>query len=219
VSGPTRSGLPRWSAGLLAALVAGVLVAGCGSDGDDDDASTTTTADDASGPEMPDAELPEDGEITSPPAGSDAGGPLGAQPCDVVDITTVETAVDNALRAGEIVDATVTENDLTWTPDECQWENEVLEIEVQVAGDDDFPDGGLLCPEPLGVGAQVTPVDGLGDSAFWVYDDNDGEGTLRVCTATALVDATIAPDDIAPLDAATTQAAATALAEQVLAAL
>lgn len=214
----------RWAARLLAALLVGTLVGGCASESSDDAGGSVTedTDDDSGQPDAPEAEATDDDEEAAP-SGPDAGGddPLGAHPCDVVGDQTVEDLTGAALGSGQAAtSATVTENDLTWTPDSCTWENEVLEVKVQVAGAGDFATGQLECPEPLGIGAEVTAADDLGDSGWWKYDDDDdGEGTLRVCTATALIDVEVEPEFGNPRDEADLRAIATGIAETVLAAL
>ncbi len=207
---------------MLAAVVTAALVVGCASESSDDagGAGTEEADDDSSAqPEAPEAEAADDdGAPPSDPAAGTAG-PLGAHPCDVVDDEAIDDVTGAPLDFGQEVTATVTENNLTWTPDACRWEDRTLEVSVQVAGADDFATGQIECPEPLGIGSEVTAADDLGDSGWWKYDDNDGEGTLRVCTATALVDVEVAPDHVAPIDEADARAIATSLAETVLAAL
>lgn len=82
------------------------------------------------------------------------------------------------------------QNGATWASAGCDWENDAedLEIDLDLSGPTDFPDGGVICVEPGGVG-DVTPVDALGTQAWWKFDDFDEvEGELRVCTDDALVE-------------------------------
>ncbi|MHA6693493.1 DUF3558 domain-containing protein [Homoserinimonas sp. A520] len=81
------------------------------------------------------------------------------------------------------------QNGVTWTSTGCDWEGEgELEIDLDISEASDFPDGKIACIEPGGVG-EVTPVDGIGNQAWWKFDDfNEVEGELRVCTDDRLVE-------------------------------
>jgi len=208
----------RAATGGLVLAVAALLAPACASEGDDpptiasDDDATPTTADDRV---LPDPDDP----APSAPTGDGTDGPLGAHPCDVADEAAVEAAAGVALGAGQPVDQTISENDLTWRPDRCSWEADDLEVDLDVAGPEDFPGGALACPAIPSGGGETEAVDDLGESAEWEYE-SDGEATLRVCTATALVDAGVEPDlDTSPIDEAGARATAEALVRPVLAAL
>lgn len=82
------------------------------------------------------------------------------------------------------------QNGTTWTSTGCDWENDQadFEIDLDISGATDFPDGTIVCIAPGGVG-DVTSVDGIGTQAWWKFDDfNEVEGELRVCTDDSLVE-------------------------------
>lgn len=82
------------------------------------------------------------------------------------------------------------QNGVTWTSTGCDWENDEAEIEIDldISDSSDFPEGTITCIEPSGVG-DVTPVEGIGNQAWWKFDDlNEVEGELRVCTEDRLVE-------------------------------
>lgn len=82
------------------------------------------------------------------------------------------------------------QNGATWMSTGCDWENDDadLEIDLDISQASDFPDGTVTCIEPGGVG-DVTPVDGIGNQAWWKFDDfNEVEGELRVCTDDRLIE-------------------------------
>lgn len=80
------------------------------------------------------------------------------------------------------------QNGVTWTSAGCDWEGEGLEIDLDISESSDFADGKVACIEPGGVG-DVTAVDGIGDRAWWKFDDfNEVEGELRVCTEDQLIE-------------------------------
>lgn len=82
------------------------------------------------------------------------------------------------------------QNGVTWTDTGCDWENDAadLDIDLDISVASDFADGKVNCIELGGVG-DIAPVDGIGTQAWWEFGDiNEAEGTLRVCTADALID-------------------------------
>lgn len=191
------------------ALTVAALLTACGGDDDDDADDDATTTEQDAGTEPDSGTAPTDDEAAS-----------GDHPCDVVDAAAVEALVGSPIGEGEVRITTVTENDLEWTPDECEWDVEdVIEMDLHLVQADDYTAGEVVCPELGGLGAEVTEVDGLGDSAQWEYSDNDGSAHLRVCTATGMVDAKVEPEDVTTFDSAELQAIATELAEPVLALL
>lgn len=105
-----------------------------------------------------------------------------------------------------------------WTSDTCRWgDDDSLELKLSVSAADAFPDGALLCPEPLGIAGDVSPVSDVGTQAWWVWVEiATVEGMLRVCTDTALIDIGLeAPSG----ESAAFQAQATDIATEVLAQL
>jgi hypothetical protein len=131
-----------------------------------------------------DAPAPSDTQPTEPEmdAGGDECGGLTTQ--DLADIFGVE------LEGPEPSTGDSDQNGVTWTSTGCDWENEALELEIDldISVASDFPDGTINCIEPGGVG-DVTAVEGIGNQAWWKFDDfNEVEGELRACTDDQLVE-------------------------------
>ncbi|WP_403022433.1 hypothetical protein [Salinibacterium sp. GXW1014] len=80
----------------------------------------------------------------------------------------------------------------------CDWEAQQgdLEIDFDYSEAGDFASGSVECVEPNGRDDVVSPVDGIGNSAWWVTDDdNDASGELRVCADDALLELEVDSDD------------------------
>lgn len=139
----------------------------------------------------------DDSESTAGSSGEDAGSgsdsesvEAGDYPCGLLSDDDLTPVFGSSLGPGQASTGETTENDVTWTPQSCRWgDDDTLELRLSVAGAEAFPDGGLQCPQPLGIAGEVTPVSGLGTQAWWVWVDiSTVEGMLRVCTAAALLD-------------------------------
>jgi hypothetical protein len=187
----------------LAVLALTLVLAGCG---DDDDEITSGGAD-----ETPSASAPEATE-TEQPAG-------GVEVCELATEADVEAAFDEDLPAGSFSSGSTDEDGVQWQSDICNWDVEDgLEVSLALSTAEDFADGELLCPELDSFDTPATPVEGLdATSAAWVTDQVDpDEGTLRVCTDTALIGIDIeTPDGTGDPDTMRDQAVA--LAEVALA--
>jgi len=156
---------------LLALAGAALLVIGLGGCSAPADENTEPDAPNQSEPAQPDA-----------PADDAPCGGLTTE--DLVGIFGVE------LQGPEPSTGSSDQNGITWNSSGCDWENDAaeLEIDLDIAGPSDFPDGELNCIEPGGVG-DVTPVTGIGSQAWWKFDDFDEvEGELRVCTDDRMVE-------------------------------
>jgi hypothetical protein len=141
------------------------------------------------GPDLPPAaSVPADDDQGTRPADDECGGISGA------DIASI---VGHDLGEGEPDSGTVTVNDLTYSTTGCDWEDGDWEIDLDLSYAEHFDDDTVHCVEPLGIGHDVTPVEGLGSQAWWVDDDDDhAEGELFVCSDLAMVGVKIeAPDD------------------------
>lgn len=70
-----------------------------------------------------------------------------------------------------------------------------VEVDLNLSFAEQFDDGVVHCVEPSDHLHPVTPVDGLGDSAWWQSQDfensTDAEGELTVCVEEALIAVTI----------------------------
>lgn len=148
-----------------ALLVAGL--AGCSAPATDTDAPAAPT----------------ESTTTEPDATTDEGQCGGLTTDDLVGIFGVE------LQGPEPSTGDSDQNGVTWTSTGCDWEGEgELEIDLDLSAASDFPDGEIACIEPGGVG-DVTPVEGIGNQAWWKFEDfNEVEGELRVCTDDQLVE-------------------------------
>lgn len=112
---------------------------------------------------------------------------------------------------------TVGWQDVEWTITGCRWESPERVVDVDVADASDFV-GGFQCVEPLARAAEVSEVDGLGDRAWWIWDDfQGGEGRIVACQAEQWVSVEIRGDRSGPLiDEEETQAAALVIARALL---
>jgi hypothetical protein len=190
---------------LLAAIALSFVLAGCG---DDDEPIRSGGSDETS----------ESPPTTSAPATS-------TTPIDEIDVCTladeadVEAAFGEDLPPGSFSSGSTDEDDVQWQSDNCNWDIEDgLEVSLAVTSAEDFVDGGgLQCPELDSFVIPSTPVEGLdADSASWVNDKIDpNEGTLRICTGSALMDIDVESPD-GSRDPETMQSQAVALAEVVL---
>ncbi len=181
-----------------------LTVAGCG--GDDDEIRSGGADDTPSAPEM----------STSM---EDRPDPADVEVCDLATEADVEAAFGADLPAGSYSGGGTDEDGVQWQSDNCNWDIEDgLEVSLEYSTAEDFADGELLCPELDSFSTPSTPVEGLdATSAAWVNDQVDpDEGTLRVCTDTALINIDIETAD-GTGDPDTMQQQAVALAEVVLA--
>jgi len=132
--------------------------------------------------EQPDA--PGQSEKTTPDAPDDTAACGGLTTEDLVGLFGVE------LEGPEPSMGSSDQNGVTWTSTGCGWENDEidLELDLDISDASDFPEGAITCIEPGGVG-DVSPVEGIGNQAWWEFDDfNEVEGTLRVCTDDRLIE-------------------------------
>jgi hypothetical protein len=192
--------------------VATVLVVGAAACGGDDDAAS----DDAPTTEQPTAAASGDGDTGA--SGQDTAAVAGGAgaPCDVTDAATVEAVLGQPLGEGDAGQVSVTENDLSWTAEACDWETDAgLEIELRMVAADALPGE---CPRLSSPVYEVTEVPGLGDAAWFEFDDLQGEGGVRACAAAGMVEARIESGDT-PVDEATLEATAVALVTPAIAAL
>lgn len=199
----------RWLRVAVATVVlAGVSGCGDGSGGEpaaDTERAPSTNQDDSAS----------DAESNGDSSESDAV--AGDYPCSLLGEEDLTTVLGQPLGSDSAPGSSQTiENDLTWTSRICRWGDEdTLELRLSIAEADDFPDGVLMCPEPTGVVAEVTPVSGIGTQAWWewVERSNTVKGSLRVCTDAALVELSFETPEG---DSASMQAQAADLATTVL---
>lgn len=126
---------------------------------------------------------PDATESQAPPAE-----PVGDLPCGVASADELAAVFGTDLGEGrERTSHTTQVQNVVWHPQVCVWEVDDLEVELHVADAAAFESGSLECVEPLGIGEDVQPVGGLGDQAWWEFDETD-EGELRACTETHVLD-------------------------------
>jgi hypothetical protein len=190
----------------LAAAMTMTVVLGAAACGDDDDAPTGEAAAD----EAAASEATSDTTAATEEA-EGAGGP-----CDVVDTGAVEAALGDAIGDGEGGTTMVTENDLSWTAEACEWEAESgVELELRMVAVDALPGE---CPPLSSPVYEISELPDLGDAAWFELDELQGEGAVRVCTAGGMAEARLESGDT-PLDEATVQATAVALVGPAIPAL
>lgn len=153
--------------------------------------------------------------------GSAAAGtaaPSGEFPCTLVSQATIEQLAGNAVQPGDASTVHHDENGVRWTAAECAWlspPGPAVEVDLEVSRADGFASGTVGCPPLAG---SPTPVDGLGSTATWSWTDPGTEvtvGTLRICSAGALVDVRVS----GPGGEGVLRAVATGIATEVIAAL
>lgn len=162
----TVEGTPMKSLPLAAAIVLAFTLVGCGTSGS--------------------APIEVDAGESAPP--QESGGDTDA--CGGLTTAHLTSIFGVELEGPEAETGSSTQNEASWTNVGCDWENDAseLELDLDLAVPADFADGSIVCVEPGGVG-DVTPVDGIGNQAWWsFYDFDEVEGKLRVCTDDALVE-------------------------------
>ncbi|GAA3746442.1 hypothetical protein GCM10022239_22520 [Leifsonia bigeumensis] len=154
---------------LVGAAAIAVLLAGCTGGPNDDGPVTGNTGDGDTG---------------------DSGTGTSADDCGGLTTEALEAVFGVSLDGPETERGNNDQNGVTWTDNGCDWENDAadLELDLDISVASDFPDGKLGCVDLGGIG-DIAPVDGIGTQAWWEFGDiNEAEGTLRVCTADALID-------------------------------
>lgn len=186
------------SAPAVVALAFVLLLGGC---------STTATP----GSETPAGETP----AAETPATEGGDGHL----CDVATSEELEGIFGQPVGPPErVTNISVTESEFQVVSPSCNWEiDDVIDIKLVYTQGTSFESGALECDEPDPIFGPPTAVSGLGERAWWSFDDTfDAEGTMWACTADAMIEMRIETPDG---DSASQQAQATAVIEKVLALL
>lgn len=191
----------RWILSVTGVLALSPLVAACGDDDPEEQASDPATS--AASEESSDAEAtptesvdPVESESADPTESETTAAGLPAA-CDVITPLDVATAYGATPGEGTIGGGGYSENDVEWQTDNCDFEAEdFFELELALAGPDDFP-AGFTCPPQTDVASTVRKVKVPGaDSASWeVSDGQPFEGSLRVCTDAYVFDLTMEFED------------------------
>lgn len=154
-------------------------------------------------PGADDAESP---EVAAPPAGV----------CDVLSADDVGAAFDTSFEDGVPRTGEASANEVEWTTTGCGWEGDGMEVVASVAAADDFP-AGFECVEPGSFDGEVTSLDGLGNLAWWTWDEfQGGTGTVIICGDDTRVEVEAeGPRDGPVIDEPTTREGATTLATRI----
>lgn len=183
----------RWALAVIGTLAFSPVLAACGDsdDPDDDDARDVSSSE-------PIDRSPTD-DMSEPAATtSEAAAATLPAACDILQPIDIATAYGATPSAGEPGSGGHNEQDLQWQTDDCDFEAEdFFDVELAVAGPDDFP-AGFTCPPQTDIGATVQKVKVPGaDSASWKVDDGEDslEAELRVCTADAVFEISLDFED------------------------
>jgi len=152
-------------------------------------------------------------------AGEGRASSAGIDPCVALDIDEVGEAFGLDLTEAGQLTGERTVQGVSWTTVACTWSSEAgADVTAAVAGPDEFADG-FTCAEPVGVLDDPTPIDGLGDQAWWTWDDfQGGKGDLAACAGELRVDVTVeGPREGPLLDEDQVREGSVAVAEALLA--
>lgn len=178
------------------AVVLGLALGACGDDGtedadssrDDDQATATTVGDPVEGGGAEEA---------------------SSDPCGALDASLVEAELGDSIGEGDGGDTSVTERGVTWTASECEWETAGgVELQLRIVEASELP---AECPALESPVYEISELPDLGDSAWWEWDDLEGEGAVRVCTARGMAESRVESADDEPLDEDTVMGAAIAM--------
>lgn len=155
---------------LVFLIIIGVALTGCSAGAGSENASQTKPSA-ASEPDQ--APASDDAEPADEPAETD--GCLGISPDALTQL------VGSDLGDAQTGSTNVTVNEIKWTADRCEWgDRDTLEVTVNSANKDAFPDSAVLCELS---GLEPEPVSGIGDAASWDFMEiNGASGKLVVCT-------------------------------------
>lgn len=134
-------------------------------------------------------------------------------PCSLFPQAEIEALVGNPLDKGSYAFNNVTTNDRRYKSESCDWSaagGDGNEVGLSVSLPKHFASGEVECVP--GSGSQNTS--GIGDQAWWDYQKFFGLGTLRVCSAKAMVEVRVT---VTSKDQATARNLAQTVAQKVLA--
>jgi hypothetical protein len=134
-------------------------------------------------------------------------------PCSLFPQAEIETLVGNPLDKGAYAFNNVIRNDHQYKSESCDWSaagGDGNEVGLTVSLPKHFASGEVEC-EP---GSDDQKTSGVGDQAWWDYQKFFGMGTLRVCSAKAMLEVKVT---VTSKDQALARKIAQAMAEKVLA--
>jgi len=133
-------------------------------------------------------------------------------PCSMFSQSELEALVGNPLDKGSYAFNNVTENDRRYKTESCDWsaaQGEGNEVGLWIALRKHFDSGQVECSP----GSDDRKISGIGDQAWWEYQKFFGMGTLRVCSAKAMLEVKV---DLANKDEAKARNIAQTMAKKVL---
>lgn len=134
-------------------------------------------------------------------------------PCSLFPQAEIEALVGNPLDKGSYTFNHRFEDDRQYQSESCDWSaagGEGNEVDLWVSLPKHFSSGRVECSP----GSDNRKVSGIGDQAWWEYQEYFGMGTLRVCAAQAMVEVQV---DLTGNDEAVARKIAQTMAEKVLA--
>lgn len=197
---------------ILALAACAALLAACGSDSDDGAEETGASDMTSTTVEAPDDEGSAEGE----PAGDGAGADGPGDPCARSEQAVADAFPDLEFGAPRPSTGERSIQDLEWSTVGCHWDAEVREVRVQVAGPEGF-DGAFECAEPLSIGSlEVVPVSGVGEQAWWTWNDFRNRGEVSACAGELRVDVEVIGHEPDPITEDESRTAAEAIAAALL---
>lgn len=157
-------------------------------------------------------------DASPPMSSSDADAPAeSAGPCDILSPDDVTAALGGTFGEGAPRFGQASANEVEWTTTGCSWESHDMEVAASIARGDDFP-AGFECVEPSSLDGDVATLEGLGDLAWWTWDDfQGGTGTVIVCAEDARIEVEAeGPREGPAIDEIATREGASTLASRIL---
>lgn len=108
-------------------------------------------------------------------------------PCSLFAQQEIEALAGNPLDQGSYTFDHVTDDDRTYRSASCDWSPKSAEgngIDLWVSLPKNFDSGKVECSP----GSTNKEISGIGDRAWWEYQKYFGMGTLRVCSAKAMLE-------------------------------
>ncbi len=137
--------------------------------------------------------LSEDAEETIEPADEhEAERNAATFPCNIFSEAYLERLMTVAMDGGAYSLVSRTEDARAWKSDACAWQAKgggSGKADLWISQAKHFDSGKVACYPPLD-GAE--PITSVGTKAWWSFQKSWGIGTLRACTASALIEAQVA---------------------------
>jgi len=195
----------KWMFWMVAGLL---LLSACGSSDTDTDEAKTAQAT----PEQIEAMQQDAQKIVEQQMAKLQQREASTWPCSLFPQADIETLVGNTLDKGSYAFVNTDDNGHQYKREACDWSakgGEGNEVSLWVSLPKHFASGKVEC-SPGSVGKDIS---GIGDQAWWEYQKYWGMGTLRVCSAKAMLEAKVT---VKSKDEAAARKIAQAMAEKVL---